>query len=376
MGLTKVLSRSTPDLIKISGVFVPTRRVQIKSEFSGRLEDLSVVKGQTISTGNPLLRIADEELPLELDRLRAELLAAEAQLEQSRRLAREEPEERTVEEEVIEGQAEAPVEEIELEPTFSRLASEIPFVPLDAGGIWPGIDPRIIARADDPQDAGGIWPSYDGEREMVNGERSLLTLEPPVLAISLPTPSSPEPLLAPRITLSQVPPRVETPRVMETLAAPESSEAENLLSLNQAKADVIRAEIAITENELARRTLSSPLDGKVHEVGASEGSQVEPGDFLIEIFQVDPIEFSFKVPKDQVEFLELDMKIKGRLSGSPGVSFEGEISFIGAELSDDKKTVEVRARVSNPDEVLNVGMEGTAEIATGQKMSWVTSVRD
>ncbi|HCU25143.1 MAG TPA: hypothetical protein DF383_09000, partial [Deltaproteobacteria bacterium] len=74
-----------------------------------------------------------------------------------------------------------------------------------------------------------------------------------------------------------------------------------------AKVDLIRAEIALKENEMERREITSPLNGKVHEVAASEGSQVKAGDFLMEIFQVNPIEFSFEVPKGQVGFLELGM---------------------------------------------------------------------
>src|SRR5262249_62354247 len=86
-GLGKKDTRENFRSIKINGVFVPALKVKIKSEFSGRLENLSVVKGQIILAKTPLFRIEDDNLTQELSRLRARLQVAETQLEQSERLA-------------------------------------------------------------------------------------------------------------------------------------------------------------------------------------------------------------------------------------------------------------------------------------------------
>jgi multidrug efflux pump subunit AcrA (membrane-fusion protein) len=362
--IAEIRLREAPDSIEVEGVFIPSRQIKIKSAFSGRVENLSVLKGQTISAGSTLFQIADEDLPLELDHLRAELRAAETQLEQNRRLAvTEVPEEEPVEEEIEEVMIEEPVFEFlpARESAFAQLASEIQFTPVDAGGVWPGINPMVIERATDAQDAGGIWPRY-GAREMVTGERPFGFPEPPLLAASLPNPIYAESALALSTIATPVRPPVEIPTAREPPAVMEYEETETRPSLDQARVDRIRAEVAITENELERRSLTSPMDGKINDVTASEGSPVKPGDFLMEIFQVDPIEFSVKVSKDQAEFLEVGMEIHGRLSDPPDLPFEGEISFIGAELNDDNKTVEVRARVNNPDDVFKVGMEGDGKI--------------
>src|SRR5690606_16405588 len=118
-------------------------RVKMKSEFGGRLENLSVVTGQYISAGSPLLRIEDEKLPLELNRQRVELQEAEAQLELNTRLAlsggsEEEREEEFEGDEEGEMQDEASTQEFpsDMEPTFAQLASRVHFTPVDAGGIW------------------------------------------------------------------------------------------------------------------------------------------------------------------------------------------------------------------------------------------------
>jgi multidrug efflux pump subunit AcrA (membrane-fusion protein) len=116
------------------------------------------------------------------------------------------------------------------------------------------------------------------------------------------------------------------------------------------------------EKEWMSREIFSPLDGRIHELAVSEGSPVEVGDLLVEIYQVDPIEFSFQIPKGEVDFLELGMTVQGKLSDSPSTAFEGEISYIAAELNSDGETVEVRVRMANSDEALKVGAKGSAEI--------------
>lgn len=378
-------NQNTKTLITVAGEFVPTRRIQIKSEFSGRVEDLNVAKGQLVGTENPLFRIESDPLAEKLEDQQAELQQAQAQLDLDRELLAAQGTEEEPEEEVV---AERPAEETlfptprEMEPTFSELASEVRFTPVDAGGIWPGIAPEVIADSRDPQDAGGIWPSY-GAREMVNGQPYSPVQETPVypsyfpeatnLAFAtesnFPSEALPAPTpLAARTSIG-APLAVEEGEEEETTTGMGSPIEESRLALDQAKVDRIRAEIAVTESELSRRTLYSPLEGRVHDLAVSDGSPVEPGDFLLEIYEVDPIEFSFNVPKHLVDSLELGMEIKGQVSENGRSSFEGYLSFIGAELNEDKETVEVRATVDNPQDTFKVGMKGFAEIAASTKIS-------
>lgn len=361
----KASSGRIPDSIKIEGVFVPSKRLKIKCEFSGRLENLSIAKGQVVSRENRLFRIEDDQLSEELGLLRAQLQAAETQLEQTKALAEtEEPAEEIQEEAVLQPPAEEPAyeEPSYRVPTFSKLASEIRFTSVDAGGVWPGIDPRVIARSNDPPDAGGIWPSY-GDGEMVTGYGVLSAWEDFSLTAYLPVPSGGTEF---GLIQSASPPQVSRPAVIpsevEPQEIPEPSEADSRIALYQARMDRIRAEISVLENEFASRDVFSPLDGRIHELAVTEGSEVQVGDFLVEIYQVNPIEFSFQIPKDQVGLLEPGMQVKGRVLDPAGIDFEGEISYIGAELNPDKETVEVRAWTDNADDALKVGLKGAAEI--------------
>jgi RND family efflux transporter MFP subunit len=61
------------------------------------------------------------------------------------------------------------------------------------------------------------------------------------------------------------------------------------------------------------------------------------------------------------------MEVKVTAPDLPGQSFKGEISFIGAELDQDRKSVEVRVRAANPNLKVKVGMDGVSEMGVANK---------
>lgn len=361
-----------PELLKIQGVFGPSRTIKIKSEFNGRLENLAVAKGQMVSRQTPLFRVEDEGLAEHLESLRNQVQTAEGELEQVQSLAAiESPAEELPPESEVQALAEAPIDEAPLyrEPTYFRMASEIAFTSEDAGGIWPGIDPKTIEVSHDAPDAGGIWPSY-GAREMVNGEGPLSPWNNFFAAASVAVPDNiAEFTRVQSQILTQPASPVEIASESEESAAASPAE-ESRISLLQARIDRMRAEIAIAEKEWRDREILAPFDGRIDDLVASEGSPVQAGDFLVEIVQVNPIQFSFQIPKDQVDFLEVGAKVKGRLSDSSATTFEGEITYIGAELDPDRKAAEVRARVDNVDDALKAGMKASAEIEVGKGLAF------
>lgn len=368
LGKTGAPSTEGPGLIKAQGVFVPTQRVLIKSEFAGRIQELSVKEGQLIAKGDPLLKFDEEELPQVLENQRAQLRAAEDELESNTLWAREVASEESAPEmeETENAQAgmstQAPQE---YEPAPSRVPPSgywvpVPGLPEDAGGVWPrtGRNYAAMSLPQDPRDAGGIWPAY-GRREMSPREESYPAARMGNLA---------------QVNRSRVRPPAVTPisppveeEITETEEFPASQaqnawETESLLSLDRARVDRIRAEVAITERQLARRSLFSPIGGRVEKVDVKEDGQVDPEAPLVEIIRVDPLDLILKIPKKQVVKLEKGQEVSVRLANQPQELFDGEISFIGAQLDADRERVEVRVRVANPDFQIKPGMEGIAEI--------------
>ncbi len=322
VNVARVVERNVPDTLEIKGVFAPAQKVEIKSEFSGKVQALSVVEGQTVASGDVLLKIEDEKLQWVLDRQRAELREAEAQLELDTRVGGvaggEEGEEVT---EVVE---EAPVE--------PNAGITPPEENVENPEAVPGEE--VVALATPGVEEEGPLAERRRLRELRRAAR----------------------LNARRQT-------VVTPT--RPAVAPEQNESR--VSLDQAKIDRIKAEIAFTEKQMAGSTVISPMDGFVSKVAVAEGSTVKPEDLLVTIVQVDPIDLVLKVPKDQIEKIEKNMEVKATSPDLPNLSFQGEISFIGAELDADRKALELRVRVGNSAFRIKIGMEGVAELGVANK---------
>lgn len=309
-----VTEREVPDVIKLDGRFIPQTRLQIKSDFVGKVQTLSIEEGQEVLAGDVLLKIEDEKLPWVLERQRAGLREAEAQLEYDRTRgfaggpedALEEPEEEEEEEEeVIEetGEGEEVAEEEEAEEELEEGEEETPLARLA----------RLRRRAQRARQA--------AQARLRRSQRQ-----------------APGPRASPEETRSR-----------ETL--------------DQAKIDRLNAELALTEKQMEGSTIATSIDGFVTKLEVAEGSLVKPGDMLVEILTTDPIELSLKIPKEEIGRIDKKMTVKVIVPDLGNRNLAGEISFIGAELEEDQRTVEVRIRIGNPNHKIKVGMEGIAEMA-------------
>lgn len=316
VGVAEVVSRDIPDGIEIPGTFTASQRLVVKSDFTGRVQALSVIEGQQVAVNDALMKIDDEKLPYVLDRQRAELREAEAQLE------------------------------------FDSKAS---------GGVAGEEE-----GAEDTGEAQQLEEALAG----AGGEEGAAEQNPEASPAAQPTPepteNTPFPIRRPFGVRRNVKRGLGSPRL--PIAAPQSPElSENRIALDQAKVDRIKAEIALSERHLAGSTLLATVEGFVAKVHVAEGSMVKVDDPLVEIVRVDPIELSLHIPKDDIAKIEKNMQVRVTVNDMKQESFDGEISFIGAELDPQKKTLEMRVRIPNPGMRIKAGMEGVAHLAVANK---------
>ncbi|MCC6273172.1 MAG: efflux RND transporter periplasmic adaptor subunit [Deltaproteobacteria bacterium] len=316
VGVAEVVSRDIPDGIEIPGTFTASQRLVVKSDFTGRVQALSVIEGQQVAVNDALMKVDDEKLPYVLDRQRAELREAEAQLE-------------------FDSKATGGVagEEEGLEDT----------------GEGQQLEEALAA-------AGG----EEGPADQ-NAEAS-----PAAQPTPEPTENTPFPIRRPFGVRRNAKRGLGAPRL--PIAAPQSPElSENRIALDQAKVDRIKAEIALSERQLAGSTLLATVEGFVAKVHVAEGSMVKLDEPLVDIVRVDPIELTLHIPKDDIAKIEKNMQVKVTVNDMKQESFDGEISFIGAELEPQKKTLEMRVRIPNPGMRIKAGMEGVAHLAVANK---------
>ncbi|HKX12154.1 MAG TPA: efflux RND transporter periplasmic adaptor subunit [bacterium] len=317
VGVSPVISRDIPDAIDLKGVFSPSERLQVKSDFTGKVQALSVIEGQQVAAGETLLKIDDEKLPYILERQRAELREAEAQLELDSNRG--------------------------------------------AGGettdtVENAIEDIVAAQQEAIEDA---IPPAEGDiaQDVVSDEAS---------PAAEPTENTPFPRRFPFRRFPRRP--FNTQRVTPPAQAAIANEpSEDRVTLDQARIDRIKAELAISERQSAGSTIQAAVDGFVAKVPIAEGSMVKPEEVLVEIVKIDPIELTLQLPREDISRLDKNMEARVNVPDLGGESFAGEISFIGAELDPVKKTLELRIRIANQALRIKGGMEGIANLAIANK---------
>ena len=317
VSVAEVVSKNIPDGIEIPGVFIATQRLIVKSDFTGKVQALSIIEGQQVSINDALLKIEDEKLPYIADRQRAELREAEAQLDLDSKSIGSAGEETTEE--------------------TTEVAGEDNLVP----------------------------PNNNDEN---SAEANNAEPTPPAAAPTQePTESTPFPGRRP-FGFRRPPRRFPNPLRPAPAAAPSTPETnENRVTLDQAKIDRIKAEVALSERQLAGSTLLATVDGFISKINVAEGSMVKPDEVLLEIVKIDPIELSVQIPKEEIGRLNKSMEAKVSAPVLGQESIDGEVSYIGAEVDGAKKTLELRVRIPNPGMRLKAGLEGIAHLAIANK---------
>lgn len=315
VSLASVVEREIPNSIQAEGPFIPLSTLELKSDFSGKVQALSVEEGQSVYAGDVLMKIEDEKLPWVLERQRAQLGEAQAQLELDEKLAAGGSYEENEDEEGDE--EEEYNEEPEDEEEYDEGEEEEEYDD-EEGGQTAAF--RRLARL---------------RRQAARARRRNQQAKNQSRPATTPTP---RPAISPEVAQSRE-------------------------VLNQAKVERIRAEISETERQLEGATITSGIDGIIVKVGVAEGTLVKPGDLLAEIVTLDPIDLRLRINSEDIGKIDKKMKVKVTVADLDNRIYEGEISFIGAAVDPAQKNVEIRVRLTNRDEKIKIGMEGLANIA-------------
>jgi len=85
----KLAPRSFDRFIKLVGTVEAGNDVQISAEVSGRIKEYYVERGREVKKGDPILKIEDQKLRSEKDRLEARLEQSKEQYERRKRIFEE-----------------------------------------------------------------------------------------------------------------------------------------------------------------------------------------------------------------------------------------------------------------------------------------------
>lgn len=113
--------------------------------------------------------------------------------------------------------------------------------------------------------------------------------------------------------------------------------------------------------------LMSPISGTVVDRHVSVGQAVTQGGELMTVMNLASVIIEAQLPESQSTRVRTGQRLVARLPGLPDRPFEGQIESIVGTVDPQKRTVPVRARITNAGTLLKHGMAVEVRIGTGAR---------
>jgi len=138
--------------------------------------------------------------------------------------------------------------------------------------------------------------------------------------------------------------------------------------LQRLRADVLRRERDLLDEQLRSMTLRAPVAGVVLTSRPEEriGARLDAGDSLVILGRTDSLELEFGVPERDVTRIHPGDEVRLRIAALPQRTFSGRVRVIGELSSDggDERAFPVLAVVPNGESLLRPGMAAYARVLT------------
>ena len=139
-------------------------------------------------------------------------------------------------------------------------------------------------------------------------------------------------------------------KIAERLEALYKKEGVSLQEYEIAVAEVekVKAEIALVDAQLEKRTVRAPFSGRLGLRMVSEGSYLSPGTPIVSLISINPIKLEFNIPEKYSQLAGPGTKVTFRLDG---VDRDYAATVIAKEpkVDADTRTLRLKASAPNPD---------------------------
>ena len=118
---------------------------------------------------------------------------------------------------------------------------------------------------------------------------------------------------------------------------------------------------------IAKKTIQAPFSGRLGLRQVNLGQILSEGDAIVSLQTLDPIYVDFSVPQKELARLVPDLEVQVTVDAAPGHTFIGKIIATNPDVDLATRSVRVRAKIANPDEVLRAGMFAKATVIMPEK---------
>ena len=130
----------------------------------------------------------------------------------------------------------------------------------------------------------------------------------------------------------------------------------------RSEVDRLEAQLQTMRERLDETEIYAPMTGVLSERNADPGDYVAPGDILVSIYTLDPLEISFRVGESFMGRVEPGQAVNVHLSSGKVPPCKGEVIFVGPSIEPETRKFLVKASVCNPEGRLKPGAFARAEI--------------
>ncbi|HJU30865.1 MAG TPA: efflux RND transporter periplasmic adaptor subunit, partial [Hyphomicrobiaceae bacterium] len=147
------------------------------------------------------------------------------------------------------------------------------------------------------------------------------------------------------------------------------------LDTARAKRDTADAAVKRIEAVIAQKGITAPFSGRVGIRKVEKGQYVSPGMALVSLQAVNPIRADFPMPEQYIGKLHVGQTVEVAIDAYPGRTFEGEIQSLDARVTQETRTLLVRAILPNEERKLLPGMFANVTVLAGEPAEVITIPR-
>lgn len=132
--------------------------------------------------------------------------------------------------------------------------------------------------------------------------------------------------------------------------------SQQLLDEQNARVDALVAQLDVANAQLSELQIVAPFAGRLGIRQVSLGSLVRPGDLITTLDDISRVKVDFNVSESHLASVAKGQKVTATSIAYPGIEFSGLISSIDARLDPVTRSIQVRAIIDNPEQLLRPGM--------------------
>lgn len=134
--------------------------------------------------------------------------------------------------------------------------------------------------------------------------------------------------------------------------------AVTVVAIQDARDELKAAELALQRAalDLSRRDINAPYAGVVGIISVNPGDYVTTASEIARVDDRSEILVDFWVPERFVNKIRVDGKVSATAVARPGDVFAGVVDSVDNRIDQASRTLRVRARIDNPEDILRAGM--------------------